>query len=347
MKVGIIPERETAEDIILLVPAASTARPFRRRHRHPHPAPTTVPWPSSRDPSALSPLPVEATATRTAVLIGLAIGLRKPSPAVRTSGYTAADGPQGPPRHASSPRARPAPPSASASPCVTPAARQQRDQTKRSRAPRGTSPRPPRVRAALCHKLGRRATASRTRTPSTPSTCPRPSAASGPPSHAKTPRSATRLSALRQTRSCRAQISPRTHAHRRHETNGGDTNERGEEKKQGNARAEGRTRKEQGSRKLGHSASSLTPIPHRRRRSRNTQGYRRPTQVRQPTTQARRIPLVPSPARTPPLLCITAGTRSPDAASAIAVPVPVLRVPAPADRRYKNDGGQGQETTEG
>ncbi|KAJ6517667.1 hypothetical protein DFH09DRAFT_1332277 [Mycena vulgaris] len=62
----------------------------------------------------------------------------------------------------------------------------------------------------------------------------------------KTPRSATRLSARRQTRSCHAQTSPRTHAHRRHETKGGDTNERRDDKKQGSARANGRARKERG-----------------------------------------------------------------------------------------------------
>ncbi|KAJ6517682.1 hypothetical protein DFH09DRAFT_1332290 [Mycena vulgaris] len=45
----------------------------------------------------------------------------------------------------------------------------------------------------------------------------------------------------------------------------------------------------------------------------------------QPTTQARHIPI---PARTPPLLCPTTGTRAPGAASATAVPAPVLRVPA-------------------
>ncbi|KAJ6493476.1 hypothetical protein DFH09DRAFT_1451146 [Mycena vulgaris] len=125
--------------------------------------------------------------------------------------------------------------------------------------------------------------------------------------------------------------SPRTHAHRRHDTNGG-TRPKGETTKSKRTRARKEERGQNAeSRKLGQSASLLTPTAHRRRRSRNTQGYRRPTQVR-------RISLVPIPARTPPLLCRTTGTRAPGAASATAVPVPVLRIPARADRRYVHDG---------
>ncbi|KAJ6492347.1 hypothetical protein DFH09DRAFT_1453018 [Mycena vulgaris] len=146
--------------------------------------------------------------------------------------------------------------------------------TKRSRAPPRTLPRPPRARVAQYCEMVRRATVPRTRTPSIR---PLPSAASGPPSHGRRRHAAPpdcrhsdRHEAAAPDIPTHARTSPPRNQRRRHERK-----ERRQEAR--NAGAEGRARKGRETGKPGHSTSSLMPTPHRRR-SRNTQGYRRPTQ---------------------------------------------------------------------
>ncbi|KAJ6517661.1 hypothetical protein DFH09DRAFT_1098869 [Mycena vulgaris] len=205
------------------------------------------------------------------------IGLRKPSPAgrspIRTSTYTAADRPPAPPGTPAPRIVSPRSLTASASPCATPTARQQRDQTKRSRAPpRQLARATPTALYRVPHPMDENAAQ---RHPIV-----------GTPPDTKLP-------------------CPDISTYRRHETNGGDTDARRDDKEHEDARAEVRTRKARERRKLGHSASSLTPTPHRRRRGQDAQGYRRPTQrvhrpsYARPPAHAPRaqlaLPLSPSP----------------------------------------------------